>query len=322
MMADNRRKLLNALYNDLNKPHSLSSPYKLWQQAKRFGVTLDETTHFLRTKDSYTRHVLKPIKFPRRKVLIHRPKYTACIDLMDMSALSRHNNGYKFIFVFMDGMSRFLICHLQKTKSARETTESLKKCLETPEFDSISKVWSDRGSEFYNTTFINFLKKHGIQLYSTQNFDIKVSLIERVIRTIRSKINRYLTENDTLKYYDVLGDIVKSYNRTYHRTIMDSPERVHNYNKHQTARLFEQLHSFKTCTPRQRARIIPGDVVRIASYSRLDRFYKKSKPVATKELFRVKRVDCTIFPPLYIIEDLKGNIIEGRFYSQELILTR
>ena len=38
------------------------------------------------------------------------------------------------------------------------------------------KVWSDRGKEFYNKTFLDFPKQNEIQTYST-NSDLKAVLL-------------------------------------------------------------------------------------------------------------------------------------------------
>ena len=42
-------------------------------------------------------------------------------------------------------------------------------------------VWSDRGREFYNTAFLNFLKEQNIQIHST-NSDLKAVFVERFKR--------------------------------------------------------------------------------------------------------------------------------------------
>ena len=45
------------------------------------------------------------------------------------------------------------------------------------------KIWSDRGKEFYNTAFLDFLKEQIIQIYST-NSDLKAVFVERFNRTL------------------------------------------------------------------------------------------------------------------------------------------
>ena len=69
-----------------------------------------------------------------------------------------------------------------KDKSGRSTTTSFKNLLETSKRKP-QKVWSDKGKEFYNQTFLHYLKEQNIQIYST-NSDLKAVFVERFIRTL------------------------------------------------------------------------------------------------------------------------------------------
>lgn len=70
----------------------------------------------------------------------------------------------------------------------------------------------DKGKEF-TATFKEFVTH--LKLIVTQNEDIK-AYAERVIRTLRSLVSRYLTHNNTDKYSDALSDLVYNYNHTLH----------------------------------------------------------------------------------------------------------
>ena len=317
------KKILERLYGNIKSPSGLSSPYQLWQKAKKYGITLNQCVLFLRSKPSYTLHRLQRIRFPRRKVIIPRPRHTACVDLADLSELSKYNKGIRYLFVFEDGFSRFCVIRPQKTKKATETTKSLTYCLKLKYFSGLKKVWTDAGGEMMNKLFQNTLKTHNITHYTTYNYDIKVSLVERLILTIKRKIYRYLTEKNTFKYIDVLQDIVKSYNSTNHRTLGTSPNEVHfKYNQYQIAELFEQMHSYKIPPHPSSLLITIGSSVRVVTLKRIDTFSKKSRRVASRELFKVVKVDVSESPALYTIEDQSGNEIKGRFYAHELVLTQ
>ena len=49
------------------------------------------------------------------------------------------------------------------------------------------KLWSDEGTEFYNKTFMNFLKNNRITLYSTFN-EGKAVAIERFNCTLKERL--------------------------------------------------------------------------------------------------------------------------------------
>ena len=74
----------------------------------------------------------------------------------------------------------------------------------------------------YNKEVEALLEKHDITLYSTQN-DEKCSVIERWNRTIKTKLWKYFTANNTHKYIDVLDALIEKYNNTFNRAIGMTP---------------------------------------------------------------------------------------------------
>ena len=63
----------------------------------------------------------------------------------------------------------------------------------------------DEGSEFYNSSFKDFLKINKIEMYSTYN-EGKSVVAERFIK--------HMTAISKNVYFDVLDDIVNKYNNT------------------------------------------------------------------------------------------------------------
>ena len=85
-----------------------------------------------------------------------------------------------------------------------------------------NKIWVDNGSEFYNNSFKKWLKVNDIEMYSIHNKGKSV-VAERFIRTLKTKIYKYMTSISKNVYVDKLDDIVDEYNNTYHRTIKMNP---------------------------------------------------------------------------------------------------
>ena len=75
------------------------------------------------------------------------------------------------------------------------------------------KLRTDEGNEFYNKSMKDLLKKNNVQLYSTENEE-KSSIVERWNRTIKRNMC-----NNTMNYIDILPNLIKKYNNTYHRSI-------------------------------------------------------------------------------------------------------
>ena len=68
-----------------------------------------------------------------------------------------------------------------------------------------NKIWTDKGSEFYNNSFKKWLKDNNIDLYSTHNKGKSV-VAERFIRTLKTKIYKYMTSISKNVYIDKLDD--------------------------------------------------------------------------------------------------------------------
>ena len=68
----------------------------------------------------------------------------------------------------------------------------------------------------------HFSKIMIIEMYSTYN-EGKSIITERFIRTLKNKIDKYMTSISKNVYIDKLADIVNKYNNTYHSTIKMKP---------------------------------------------------------------------------------------------------
>ena len=67
---------------------------------------------------------------------------------------------------------------------------------------------------FYNNSFKKWLKDNDIEMYSIQN-EGKSVVAERFLRTLKTKIYKYMTSLSKNAYIDKLDDIVDEYNSTY-----------------------------------------------------------------------------------------------------------
>ena len=70
-----------------------------------------------------------------------------------------------------------------------------------------NKIWFDKGREFYNNSFKKWLKDSDIEMYSIHNEGKSVAA-ERFIRTLRTKICKYMTSISKNVYVDKLNDVV------------------------------------------------------------------------------------------------------------------
>ena len=88
-------------------------------------------------------------------------------------------------------------------------------------------LWWDRERAIDSNLFKSFLDKNDVKLYHTYS-EIKVSVAERVIRTLKTKCERiktqYSLENKTYNLIEVLPVVLKQYNEVdIHSTIGMTP---------------------------------------------------------------------------------------------------
>ena len=63
-----------------------------------------------------------------------------------------------------------------------------------------NKIWVDKGGGFYNNYFKKWLKDNDIEMYSTHN-EGKSVVAERFIRTLKTKIRKYISKNIYIYIY-------------------------------------------------------------------------------------------------------------------------
>ena len=70
-----------------------------------------------------------------------------------------------------------------------------------------NKMWVNKGSEFYNSSFKERVKDNDIEMYTIHN-EGKFVVAKRFIRTLKIKIYKYMTSVLKDGYIDRLDDIV------------------------------------------------------------------------------------------------------------------
>ena len=169
-------------------------------------------------------HRLINRKFKKRKVYSAFKDNIWAADLADMQLISKFNKGFRFFLCVIDIYSKYVwVVPLEDKKGVSIVNafqSILKKSNRKP-----SKIWIDKGGEFYNRSMKSWSEKNDIKMYSTHN-EGKSVITERFIRTIKNKIYKYVTPLSKNVYIDKLDDIVHKYNNKKHRTIKMKPIEV------------------------------------------------------------------------------------------------
>ena len=221
-----------------------------------------------------------------------------------MTAFKEHNEGYKFLLHVIDIFSKYGWIIPLKNKQGVTVADALKKIFEERR---PGKVWVDKGKEFYNNNV-----KGLVELYSTENEE-KSSIAERWTRTMKEKIWKYFTDNNTYTYIDVLPDLVEDYNNTVHSSIKMTPVEASKKKNELTVwrNLYPDRYKINDITPK----FSIGDEVRISKKKKT--FEKGYTTRWTEEIFTITKIQNTN-PITYKLADLQGKEIEGTFYEAEL----
>ena len=145
------------------------------------------------------------------------------LDILDLKDYGPENNrGYRYVLVIIDNFSKFGWTIPLKNKNAQTIKDSFENIIITSKRKP-TLLESDRGKEFYNNIFQEFLNKNNIKLYS-RNSSYGAVFAERFNRTIRDLLKRPVFEKGDGNWIDVLPKITKQYNNQIHSSTKLSPK--------------------------------------------------------------------------------------------------
>ena len=236
----------------------------------------------------------KPIirKIKKRKVYSAFKDNIWAADLADMQLLSRCNKGIRCLLCVIDIFNKYAWVVPLKDKKGISIVKAFQIILKqsnsrqrakgtSAKHLKPNKIWVDKGSEFCNAYFKKWLRDNDTVMYSAHN-EGKSVVAERFIRTLKSKIYKYMTSISKNVYIDQLDDIVDEYNNTYHTTIkMKRIDVKDNTYINADKEINNKDPKFKV-----------GDCVRISKYKNI--FAKGYMPNWSEEVFVIKKVKNTV----------------------------
>ena len=296
-------KVLLEQYHDPENPASYGGVSRF---AKSQGISLKRAKAVLGNDLGYTLHKPRRRKFPTLPVKVFTMDEQWTGDLIEVINISKQNKGFKYLLTVVDVFSKYAWVEPIKNKTGKAVTEAFEKILKQGR--KPIQLQTDDGKEFYNKTFQTLLNKYKIHHFSTSG-DTKASVVERFNRTLKQRMYRYFTTNNTLKFVPVLQSLVKGYNRSYHRSIKMAPNQVTEAN---SSEVYANLYKNKKV---KKPALKVGDRVRLNKKFRL--FKKGYLPGWTEEVFviRESRVGAV---PTYKVQEFDGSLLKGTFYEQDL----
>ena len=302
--------VLHRLYYTPSQAGAYAGADQLVRQARQQGVRRHLVLKWLKRQPGYTLHRPVQRRFKRTPVIVEGLDEQWQADLVDVQKLASENQGYLYWLTCVDVLSRYAWVRPIREKSGLEVLKAFRAIFEDGRQPRV--LQTDQGTEFLNHHLQAFLKSKNIRHFVTYS-DPKAQIVERFHRTLKNRVWRYFTAQNTQKYVDVLQDFVRAYNTAYHRTLRRSPASVTHANAQE---VWHTLYDgVVPARPPLRYRFRVGDHVRLSQKERP--FKKGYQPNWTEEVFQVaSRMRGR--PPRYKIQEWDKSPIEGSFYESEL----
>ena len=160
--------------------------------------------------------------YPTNKTNVYYIDEIWSLDILDLKDYGPENNrGYRYVLVVIDNFSKYGWTVPLENKNAQTIKDSFENIL----INSKRKpnlTESDRGKEFHNNIFQDFLNKNDIQLYS-RNSSYGAVFAERFNRTIRDLLKKPVFEKGDGNWIDVLPTITEQQNTRIHSSTKLAP---------------------------------------------------------------------------------------------------
>ena len=336
-------KQLSALYYDPSFPGSFAGLPTFFRHAK---VKIPSLTR--KDVDKWKEHDLLVAKRSRitkpkirRSVLVFNPNQIWEGDLVDMSSSNiRMNRNVRYLLLLVDQFTKKLYCEpiFGGTKAPPKVIDAFKEIFahttSRPKF-----IYTDQGSEFIAGEVKKYLNdRQGIKTFTTKDKDIKCSIVERAIRTLKGRLFTYIDAGH-IRYLDALPKIVAGINGTQGRTTKIAPDKIdpvnvgearqniYTYNERQEKKFRKR--KMGTAITKDNKKIKPptpplppppkfkvGDYVLIKKEKKT--FTKEHKGLWNDQIFQVDTASSDTIPYVYHLKDLAGEKLLGYFNEKEL----
>ena len=276
-----------------------------------FGAKIEA---FLRSNELHSKYKqITKKKFPRRRIVTRFPFELFQADLIEYPKYKFNNKHFVYCLVIIDCFTKFVWIKPMKTKTGEETARAFDSLFR--EFDEHPiNLMTDSGLEFFNSKVSQVLSSYNITHYKPRTKTLwKASMAERVIQTIKRKIEKYFHLNKTKTWINIIDQVVNNYNNTPHKSHGLKPVDVVEENRDEVyKRLYPNRNISVIC------KLNVGDKVRKIREKTL--FEKGYTQNWSDEIYQIADVRQSGGVCWYILKTLAGEEISGIWYYYQLNL--
>jgi hypothetical protein len=240
MLNEKKLSYLNKRYYDPSFPSSFGGINSFYKSIKsnKIGISRKDVKEWLSSQEPYTLHRNLKRKFLRPKVIATYKYNMMDFDTGYYEKYGNSNDGYKYFLIGIDILSHFVNVIPLKSLKADEVTKAKKSILD---INQPSIVRTDKGSEFVSSVMKRLLKDRSFKHITTTN-ETKANYAERAIKSLKTKISKYFSTEQTHRWIDQLNHFADNYNNSIHRSIKISPKDALTEND---AKLFNIQYKYK-----------------------------------------------------------------------------
>ena len=271
-----------------------------------------------------------------KPIVSERPLQQIEIDLIDVSSISKHNDGITFLLTCIDTFSKFAWVEPLKNKTSKSIAFTLQQILCREGACEI--LSTDNGSEFVNEDMVVLCKRWGTNHKTSLPYHPQSQgQIERFNGTLKRTIFKYLTDYESKRYIDNLQFLVYSYNTSIHNSIKKTPFEVFR-KKHEQFKILDNMvldnlqknalkmieNSLKQ-QQGQEEQLEEGDEVRIgviflkSGRKKIGGVNKKSLLHYTKEIYKVIEIEEKEGLELFTLNIDLTDETDRKFYRHQLL---
>lgn len=148
--TEEKKNLLEKLYNDPESPAAFSGVQRLYKEARKINPTISmgDVKYYMEGSRIYTMHKPRRKKIKRSKFIPSGFMTDFQVDLADFKNFAKYNRGYKYILVGICVLSKRFFAAPVKSKKPSDVKIAFKKIFNEMPMKPF-RIFSDRGRKIF-----------------------------------------------------------------------------------------------------------------------------------------------------------------------------
>src|SRR3977135_1845930 len=187
------------------------------------GLSPAVVKNWLKGQSSYSLHKPASKRYSTRHYTTSGINHQWQAGLVGREGSARAMDGAKHFLTVIDMFSRRGWAEPVQSKTTQDMIGAFTKIFD--EGEKPIKLQTDQGLEFESRPMQRFFHDNDIEQFSVKS-QFKEAMVERFNRTLKTKMWRFLTHNNTRRWLEVLPKLIVAYNKSYHISIRTNTKKA------------------------------------------------------------------------------------------------